>query len=106
MQYPWPGNVRELRNILERIILTEDGDTLTLEHFQNIGMQSEVIADDLSKKSVEQGGLDYNEVTLNLIREALKITHGNVSEAARLMNIPPHKLRYRIKKYGLLKELG
>jgi DNA-binding protein Fis len=34
----------------------------------------------------------------------MKITRGNVSEAARLMNMPSHKLRYRIKKYGLLNQ--
>jgi transcriptional regulator with GAF, ATPase, and Fis domain len=51
----------------------------------------------------EAGGakLDYDETTKRLIREAMKTAAGNVSEAARLMNMPPHKLRYRIKKYDM-----
>jgi DNA-binding NtrC family response regulator len=32
LTYPWPGNVRELRNLIERVVLLEDGDRLTLEH--------------------------------------------------------------------------
>ena len=29
LQYKWPGNVRELENVLERMIVTTDGDLLT-----------------------------------------------------------------------------
>jgi len=36
-----------------------------------------------------------------LIQETLEKTSGNVLEASRLLNMPAHKLRYRIKKYGL-----
>src|SRR5215813_6979619 len=28
-QYPWPGNVRELRNVIERVMILEDGDLIT-----------------------------------------------------------------------------
>jgi two-component system response regulator AtoC len=27
--YPWPGNVRELRNVIERVMILEDGDLIT-----------------------------------------------------------------------------
>jgi len=28
MNYPWYGNVRELKNLIERIVVLKDGDTL------------------------------------------------------------------------------
>ena len=28
----WPGNVRELRNMVERVVLLEDGERLEVEH--------------------------------------------------------------------------
>jgi DNA-binding NtrC family response regulator len=98
--YDWPGNVRELRNTMERIILIEGGATITRDHFhmllstnpQHPASPMTAAADDL---------LDYNEATKRLIREAMKTAEGNVTEAARLMNMPPHKLRYRIKKYDM-----
>ncbi len=98
--YPWPGNVRELRNTIERIVLIEDGALITPEHFQKLGMHLDKPAATILPETTE-GGLDYNQTTKNLIRDALQTTNGNITEAARLMNIAPHKLRYRIKKYGL-----
>ncbi len=98
--YPWPGNVRELRNTIERIVLIEDGTLITPEHFQKLGMHLDKPTATILPETTE-GGLDYNETTKNLIRDALQTTNGNITEAARLMNIAPHKLRYRIKKYGL-----
>ena len=36
-----------------------------------------------------------------MIRAALERSEGNAVESARLLGMPVHKLRYRIKKYGL-----
>src|SRR5580765_5845823 len=30
--YPWPGNVRELRNLVERVVLLEEGERIEAEH--------------------------------------------------------------------------
>lgn len=30
-QYEWPGNVRELKNVVERMVVMSDGDTITAE---------------------------------------------------------------------------
>jgi DNA-binding NtrC family response regulator len=98
--YPWPGNVRELRNTIERIVLIENGTIITPEHFHKLGMHLDKATTPI-KTETPENGLDYNEITKNLIRDALQTTNGNITEAARLMNIAPHKLRYRIKKYGL-----
>ncbi len=32
LQRSWPGNVRELRNLIERLVLAEDGERVTLPH--------------------------------------------------------------------------
>jgi DNA-binding NtrC family response regulator len=48
------------------------------------------------------GSIDYEEVTKFLIQKALRRTRGNILEASRtLMNMPLHKLRYRMKKLGV-----
>ena len=103
LDFQWPGNVRELRNAVERIILIETGNVLTLEHFHILGPPKENQTAGF-KPATADNDLDYNEVTKSLIGKAMKITRGNVSEAARLMNMPSHKLRYRIKKYGLINQ--
>jgi DNA-binding NtrC family response regulator len=98
--YQWPGNVRELRNTIERVILIEAGNIITYEHLRILNAPAQNKANALSPQAAENG-LDYNEATKSLIREAMKTAGGNVSEAARLMNMAPHKLRYRIKKLGV-----
>jgi len=100
LDYHWPGNVRELRNTIERIVLMENEDTLRIHHLYFLRTQNGKKMENTATETACRL-MDYNEVTKNLITEAMEITTGNVTEAARLMNIPPHKLRYRIKKYRL-----
>jgi len=94
-----------LRNTIERIILIDADNAITREHLKILDPCD---ANKIEAPSAEaaESGLDYNEATKNLIREAMKTSGGNVSEAARLMNMPPHKLRYRIKKYGMVEQLN
>lgn len=47
-------------------------------------------------------GLSVEELEEKLIWEALEMTSGNVTEAARLLKTTRNTLRYRIQKYGLL----
>lgn len=100
LQYHWPGNVRELKNLLERVILLEDGDTLLPRHLTFIANVNEE-PNKLIGSGITDACLDYEKVTVDLIRKALKLTAGNVKEAAEVLNMPVHKLRYRIKKFGL-----
>jgi two-component system, NtrC family, response regulator AtoC len=94
----WPGNVRELRNMIERIILLEEDDTLRVEHLpivNPIEVEPELFQDE------SFDSIDYLEASKSLIQEALKRTGSNVLAASRLLNLPAHKLRYRIKKYEI-----
>ena len=100
LQYYWPGNVRELRNMVERIILLEDGDTLLPEHLTFISNLNNSRGDG-AESGISSSSLDYEEATKALIKKALKQTMGNVVEAAQLINMPVHKLRYRIKKFNI-----
>lgn len=99
LQYPWPGNVRELRNSIERIVLLESGNRLIPEHFYFL--RSGLNSFSNSPENNSPGLTDYESVTKALILKALKASGGNVVEAARLLNLPTHKIMYRIKKYGL-----
>lgn len=98
-EYSWPGNVRELRNTLERIVLLENDTTVLPLHLSFL--EPEPQAPGLPEAKGADGSLEYEETIKRLIMETLGRTGGNVLEAARLLNMPAHKLRYRIKKYGL-----
>lgn len=103
MQYPWPGNVRELRNVIERALLLESEDIILAEHLPveiMVKTPEEKLMEGLSIK-IPRAGLSIEEVERNLIKQALDITHGNQTKAAKLLNISRDALRYRIQKFGL-----
>ena len=106
-EYPWPGNVRELKNIIERaMILESEEDYILPEHLPIEFTSGEVATANVKNIGIKipPGGLDIEEVEKELIRQAVDITRGNQTKAARLLNITRDALRYRLQKFGLLPE--
>lgn len=99
LEYSWPGNVRELRNTIERIILLEKGDAILPHHLAFLRSSKE--AENGAPISQSENLLGYDVMINRTILDALGRTGGNVLEAARLLNMPAHKMRYRIKKFQL-----
>ena len=103
--YSWPGNIRELKNVIERAIILGGEDTLMLEQLPlEIVTQS---AAPTSRQStvfkLPPEGVDIEEVEKELIRQALEVSDGNQSKAAKLLNLGIDAFRYRMKKFGYLK---
>lgn len=95
--YHWPGNVRELENCIEyAVLLSSDG----VIHGHNLPptLQMPEIADIAQLGSLE-ARVDLLEK--DMIIDALKCSHGNVSAAARQLGITPRMVRYKIKKLGI-----
>lgn len=105
--YPWPGNVRELENTLERaIILAPDGIiTPGLLPFGDRAANTSsapaahgASAADLSALSIKQR---TRSLESDLIRRALEATNGNRTQAARILEISPRALHYKLKEYDI-----
>ncbi|MCG2710287.1 MAG: sigma 54-interacting transcriptional regulator, partial [Thermodesulfovibrionales bacterium] len=103
MEYPWKGNVRELGNVLERIALLTDKDEITIEDVPHeILMFSEgaEYTSDLTKEGVDLDRIIEDSEKKYLLN-ALRITGGNKTEAARLLNLSFRSFRHRLSKYGI-----
>jgi len=107
MRYPWPGNVRELENACERIAQTCTCDAVrigcvpaTVLFHRYAEEQQPVVETHAHPSSVS---LDdrLREVETNLISWALKVSGGNKSKAAELLQIKRSTLGDRIKKLEL-----
>ena len=48
-------------------------------------------------------GADIEDVERELIRQALEVSEGNQSKAAKKLNLGIDAFRYRMKKFGFLK---
>jgi len=93
--YSWPGNVRELENVIERAIISTQGDALQLEDSLNVhrseGAES---SPDLPVKSLDE--IEREHILLVLRKTNWKI-HGE-NGAAALLDINPSTLRGRMRK--------
>ena len=102
-RYNWPGNVRELENIIQRhVALCEDSTIRRVEimvrHPTLIESEPEMIGERL----IPDGGVDLEERLTDCekkyLREALKISGGNLTNAAKLLGMSYRSMRYRVKK--------
>ena len=98
-QQPWPGNVRELENALERALVLAEGPTIDLAFLATVmnlrPPAGAAAADALSIKKATR------ELEADLIRRALGVTHGNRTNAAKLLEISHRALLYKMKDYGI-----
>ena len=97
--YRWPGNVRELENIIQRAMVMAKSEVIGVEdiHLDHAG-RSHLPADGVP---FLPEGLTLDEYEQELIREALRRTGDNKSQAARLLGLTRNALRYRLSQMGV-----
>lgn len=101
LDYEWPGNIRELRNVIERAIILESGDTLKLELLPR-EMLGQPACPSSGSFQLPPEGIDIEVVEKQLIQQALLLSNGNQSQAARKLHLGIDAFRYRMKKFDLL----
>jgi len=106
LAYHWPGNVRELRNVAQQIALFAS-DVVEPEHLPadlREGHPVELLVRACTRCLVD-ASLSYNDVVVcletNLLRQALAESHGNRTQAARMLGLSLSTLRDKLKKFGL-----
>ncbi|WMS85530.1 sigma-54-dependent transcriptional regulator [Pleionea litopenaei] len=104
LSYQWPGNVRELRNVLERCVLLSNNHQLPDQWLQlsdNVEPLSNQVLDDNQLVIPIDGTLALEQVEKLMLEKALEIEEGNVTAAAKRLQISRETMRYRMKKFEL-----
>jgi len=103
-RHDWPGNVRELRNVVE-IASYSGRDKIDLGDFLYLGRMKSVEAEPAPVESDRPFKEAKNELIGRFeqafIRDLLRRTDGNVSQAARQAGIERAYLQRLIRKYGI-----
>jgi len=133
-KYHWPGNVRELENVIRRAMVVSKGDTILPSDLSaeiaGAGESAASTGGTASATAItgvggENAGADIAAmaghlfhwarkdpklkvlpaVERALVIEALRTTHNNQVQAAKLLGVTRATLRKRIEKFGIHREL-
>ncbi len=108
LHYGWPGNVRELSHEIERALVFEDGPALEFHNLLGATAGAPPLPPTASSPASPTSnwfnpsfqfpdqGFSLEDAILQLIRQALDQTNGNVSAAARVLGVSRDYLRYRL----------
>jgi len=116
-KYHWPGNIRELENVVKRIVIFGDENTVLLNKSAiklDDGIPSESYENLLptprkGKKSFnlkDVGRKAAEDAEKKIIENALLNTHWNRKQAAKLLHVSYKALLYKIQKYHLNDQKG
>src|ERR1039458_2099313 len=116
----WPGNVRELKNTIERGMILEEepflrpvylpfsvgesgGRTVFERTSPADGGQVLPNGRTLPRLYIPEGGTSLEEVEHAMVELAMRQANGNQTHAAKLLDISRDALRYKLKKFGLIR---
>jgi len=114
-QYHWPGNVRELENMVKRMVVLANEQTVIAEIAEKTGVargedeSAAVELDSLGADLANGGGVDLKAVSKRaaqlaekrVIQRVLQQTRWNRKEAAERLQISYKALLYKMKEAGL-----
>jgi len=113
LDYPWPGNIRELKNLFERTVLLENGETLEPSHLKlaaRARASEEMTLGRRIDEALNGGGIPPEGIPFERLVEDLEralivrascATKWNQSRTAEVLNLKRDKLRYRMKLYQI-----
>jgi two-component system, NtrC family, response regulator AtoC len=115
LAYPWPGNIRELENLMERSVLFADHPVIRAQALPE-SLRDRVSALPAAAAAIVPGaslagaaGASMKEIVRHaqaglekeLIGRALEETQGNVTRAAKRLQISRKSLQVKMKELGL-----
>ncbi|SES92247.1 PAS domain S-box-containing protein [Salinibacillus kushneri] len=105
LHYGWQGNIRELVNVIEKLVVLVEGDTIKINHLPKYMVDRKGHSSHL--KSEKPNVLDYikeseKEKEKETILTVLNRNNGNKSKTAKELGIHRTTLYQKLKKHHLL----
>jgi len=98
--YKWKGNIRELRNTIENIVVLSEKQSITTDDIPSYILESSNLDLDDTNYPLDLSRA-RRDIEIKHILKALKVSDGNKSTAAKLLNIPRSTLYYKMDLYNI-----
>jgi Nif-specific regulatory protein len=101
MRYSWPGNVRELENCLERAAIMSSDGTIDIDVISQSGIEDKILS---GEQVIPQHDIDLDDPDLDereRVIAALEKTGWVQAKAARLLDMTPRQIAYRIQTLNI-----
>ncbi|MDQ0269594.1 arginine utilization regulatory protein [Cytobacillus purgationiresistens] len=111
MDHSWPGNIRELKNMIERLMNLVQSDyigksDIEFSDYLHVISPNYAQGDFFRKKNTKVNFKEeIQRIERKMIMDSLYETKGNISQAARNLDLPQQSLSNKIKKYNLEPEI-
>ena len=100
MSYSWPGNIRELKSVLEYAFVVTESGVIQRENLPSFHLAAdETPVPEMTRSAATEAHVQLDKKTALL--EALRLSRGNRTEAARLLGVHRMTVWNRRKKYGI-----
>lgn len=106
-EYDWPGNVRELENTIERCIILAESELMDIDELPgHIRTSAGNYSKELSGPVFgdESPIIPFEKLKEEAVRHAIKISKGNIVEAARKLQIGRATFYRMLDKYNISTE--
>ncbi len=98
--FTWKGNVRELRNVVERLLIMTDGETIERGDLPEPLRQAPDL--ELPEASLAGSLREYRDLAeKEYILAKLKANNWNISQTAREIDTPRSNLYKKLEQYGI-----
>jgi transcriptional regulator with GAF, ATPase, and Fis domain len=99
LRYSWPGNIREFKSVIASAVITERGDTLSVDNRTLTSLTEEPLT---TAGTAEEGEIySMEEMEKRHIISVLRRSGGNKAKACRLLGISRPTLDRKIAKFGI-----
>lgn len=101
--YDWPGNIREMENTIERCLILTENDRIDVDdlpmHIRSAGPSS---VDSSAEQYLNSPViLPFEKIKEEAIRHAIKVTKGNILEAAKKLKLGRATIYRLMAKYRI-----
>jgi DNA-binding NtrC family response regulator len=102
-EYDWPGNIREMENTIERCLIISDKDIIDIDELpQHIrAADKSGFFDQPGTIFTDENIVPFEKIKEEAIRHALRVTKGNIVEAAKRLQLGRATIYRLMEKYSI-----